>query len=337
MAGRTWGIKLGSGGICVPFCEKYGIVGVGWKDVDPSVLAVADWDTLRKHVAETCAWYKGDRRAIGMATGQLYRFGRECSEGDYILYYDPPRKHVRVARVRSGPRFRDFDLADDADIWHYRAVEIAEKSIPILDFYGGLKGSLLGPRMSFWDLGDEHSAAPQLFRGESPHLALAPDPKLTEAYNALRDLVVQRAEALCAEDWEWVVVDYLKAQGAHVDERRVGKSQPIIDAEARFNRGELGEEVWRVQVKRLKNQLIDWPAIEADYEHAGEARFCYVAVFGFTEEARRRAADERVVLLEAGDFTRFLLSGKLRPRLRDLLRLPFGVGTGKPFVPDDGT
>jgi hypothetical protein len=83
------------------------------------------------------------------------------------------------------------------------------------------------------------------------------------------------------------------------------KSQPIIDAEARFDRGELGEEVWRVQVKRLSNQAIDWPTIEEDYAHAGDARFCYGFVFGFTEEARRRATDEGVLLLEAGDFTRF--------------------------------
>jgi predicted Mrr-cat superfamily restriction endonuclease len=325
MPERAWGIKLGSGGICVPFCEKHGIVGIGWKDVDSDVLAVADRDTLWRHVAEKCDWYNGDRRAIGTAAGQLYRFGRECREGDYILYYDPPRKHVRVARVKSEARFRDFDLADGVDIWHYRSVDIAANPIPILDFYGGLKGSLLGPRMSFWELGDAHGTVAQLFRGESPHLTLAPDPKLTDAYNALRGLVVQRAEALNAEDWEWLIVDYLKAQGAHVDERRVGKSQPIIDAEARFDRGELGEEIWRVQVKRRKNQLVDWPTIEADYEHAGEARFCYVAVFGFTEEARKRAADERVVLLEAGDFTRFLLSGKLRPRLRELLQLPFGA------------
>ena len=321
---RAWGIKLGSGGACVRFCEKHRIVGLGWRDVDPNVVASADRDGLRKHITKTCKWYGGDRRAIGTAAGQLHRFGRECQEGDYILYYDPPEKRVRIARVASGPRFRDFDPDDDADIWHYRKVDIATKPIPILDFYGGLKGSLLGPRMSFWELGDSYDVADRLFRGESPHLKAAPDPKLTEAYESLRDLLVLRAEALGAEDWEWLVVDYLKAQGAHVDERRVGKSQPIIDAEARFDRGELGEEIWRVQVKRLKNHKVDWPTIEADYEHAGEARFCYVSVFGFTDDARRRATDERILLLEAGDFTRFLLSGKLRQRLRERLQLPFG-------------
>jgi hypothetical protein len=137
----------------------------------------------------------------------------------------------------------------------------------------------------------------------------------------LRTLLVRRAEALNAEHWEWLVVDFLKAQGAHVDERRVGGSRPIIDAEARFDHGELGEEIWRVQVKRL-NHEVGWDIIESDLRHVGDARFCFVSVFGFSPEARQRAAAAGVVLLEAGDFSRFLLSGKLRARLREQLRLP---------------
>jgi predicted Mrr-cat superfamily restriction endonuclease len=320
---RAWGIKLGSGGICVPFCEKHGIVGVGWRDVDPSVLASPDRDALWQHVAERCgAFYGNDRRKIGGAVGQLFRFAHECKDGDLVIYYDPPRKHVRIGQITSGACFRDFELAEPTDIWHYRTVELSPKSIPILDFYGGLKGSLLGPRMSFWDLGDEHGIAAQLFRGEIP--GHTPDPKLTQAYDALRDLLVKRAEALTAEDWEWLVVDYFKAQGAHVDERKVGKSQSIIDAEARFDHGELGAELWRIQVKHLRGQKVDWAAVEADYKHVGEARFCYVSVFGFTDDATKQADKENVRLLEAGDFARFLLSGKLRPRLRQVLRLPFG-------------
>ena len=37
----------------------------------------------------------------------------------------------------------------------------------------------------------------------------------------------------------------------------------------------------------VNNQQIDWPAIEKDYEHAGEdVQFCFVSVYGFTPEAR---------------------------------------------------
>jgi hypothetical protein len=78
-----------------------------------------------------------------------------------------------------------------------------------------------------------------------------------------------------------------------------------------------------VQVKRYQDRQIDWPAIEKDYEHAGEdVQFCFVSVYGFTPEARAKAAEEGITLLEAGDFTRFLLSGKVRERLREKLALP---------------
>lgn len=323
---NSWGIKLGSGGRCVPFCEERGIIGVGWKSVDPMVLATADREGLRAHISKSCAFYKGEARAIGGAVGQLWRFSRECKIGDYVLYYDPPRKRVQVARVTSELKHREFEPDVDIDVWHYREVKLAPTPIAIVDFYGGLKGALLGPRMSFWDLRDRRGIAAQLFAGvKNPTTALAPDPKILETYHALRELLVLRLTQLDAADWERLVADYLRAQGAYVDEEKVGGSQAVIDIEARFERGELGDDIWRVQVKRLKH-AVDWELIEKDYVNAGEGvRFAYVSVAGFTPEARARASDEGILLLEAGDFMRFLLSGRLRPELRDRLQLPFGA------------
>ncbi len=320
---RAWAIKLGSAGRCVPFCERHGIVGVGWRHVDAEVLASADHGELWEHVRDQCAWYGGDRRKIGVATGQLFRFARECREGDYIVYYDPPRKHVRIGRVASPIQFRDFELEppdSEIDIWHFRRVELAPEPIPVLDFYGGLKGKLLGPRLSFWELHDAEAVAMLFHEGRVERVS---DPELQQSYEALRDLLVLRSQSLTAEDWEWLVVDYLKAQGAYVDERKVGGSRAVIDVEASFDHGELGEELWRIQVKRYEGRQVGWEEVEADFRHAGEASFCYVSAFGFTDEARERADAEGVRLLEAGDFARFLLSAKMRPRLREKLRLPF--------------
>lgn len=41
MAGKVWGIKLGSGGSCVAFCEPHAIVGVGWPVVEAAKVAAA--------------------------------------------------------------------------------------------------------------------------------------------------------------------------------------------------------------------------------------------------------------------------------------------------------
>lgn len=319
--GRAWAIKLGSGGRCVQFCEQRSIVGVGWKDVDADVLRSCTREQLAAHVAERCPYYSSAQQR-GSAVGQLWRFAHECAVGDYILYYDPPNKRVRVCRVTSEAAMRDFDLEAKDDIWHFRRVEYPIDPIPIVDFYGALKGRLLGPRSSFWEL-RPFAVVEQLATGASPNMMAATDPELAAAYGRLRELVVRRAEALDEKDWEWLVADYFKAQGAHVDERRVGGTTAVIDVEAHFSRGELGEELWRAQVKRYQDRPIDWPAIERDYDNVGDdCTFCFVSVYGFTPEARSRAEEKGICLLEAGDFTRFLLSGKVRRRIREKLALP---------------
>jgi predicted Mrr-cat superfamily restriction endonuclease len=297
--------------------------------VEAAKVAGATREELWSHVRATCTFY-AQPREVGKATGQLFRFGQECKQGDYILYYYPPQKCVRICRITSGPLYRDFDIDERTDIWHYRKVEYPVAPIPVLDLYGSLKGKLLGPRMSFWDMGPVFETVNQIALGQSPHVIAAPDPDLEAAYRQLKSLIVTRAaQVLNEQDWEWLVVDYLKAQGAFVDERLVGGNRPIIDVEAVFDLGEFRSRTCRVQVKRYQGKTVDWPEIESDLNNAGETDiFCYVSVFGFSDQARQKAAelDEtgelEVRLLEAEDFVRFLLGGKMRERLRQKLQLP---------------
>jgi predicted Mrr-cat superfamily restriction endonuclease len=315
---RAWCIKLGSGGRCVPFCESHKIVGLGWKWVDPKIVAAGSREQLWNHIHEA-NFYKGDRRKIGGAAGQMYRFGQECAAGDYVFYYDPPRKHVRICRVISGPLYRNFDENQDIDIWHYRKVEYSVEPIPVLDFHGVLKGTLLGPRMSFWSMPGGTAVAESLISGVAPTSQF--DKEYDETCKRLRDLLVKRSEALNHADWECLVADFLRSRGADLGQQRIGGNRPIIDVEAQFDHGEFGQETWRVQVKCLRDRKVDWPEIEQDFKNVGEARFCYVSVFGFTELARENAEANDIVLLEAGDFAEFLISGKLRQGLRQKLRL----------------
>lgn len=327
---RVWAIKLGSGGRCIAFCERHKVVGLGWSDVDTKIVATSSLTDLAAHVREACKFYRTERER-GSATGQLFRFGRECQIGDYVLYYDPPKKYVRITRVTSHVLRRDFEPDAPDDIFQCRRVEYVGQPIPILDFYGALKGSLLGPRLSFWELHGAIEIVERLARGERADAVS--DPELEAAYLDLSGLIMKRAEVLNEKDWEWLAVDYFKAQGAHVDERRVGGSNPIIDIEARFDHGELGGEVWRIQVKRWQDRVVDWPTIQKDLENAvldSDARFCFVSVYGFTDDARAQAEEEGVLLLEAADFTRFLLSGRVRERIRAKMNLPMlGPLSGK--------
>ena len=315
---RGWAIKLGSAGRCIPFCEERGIVGLGWSMVDPKILVSATRQDLRSHVAAVCGWYQGNSRSISAATGTLWRFARECVVDDIIAYYDPANKAAVFTRVTSAPLFRGENDGDpEIDIWHHRKVEVLCR-VPILDLHGSLKGRLLGPRGSFWELRPSEVVV-GVATGEVPGPS---DPEILEAYEGLVDLVFQRARALGDRDWEVVVADYFRLQGA-VIEGRIGGSQPIIDAEARFDHGALGSELWRIQVKRYEDRQVDWPEIAADFERAGEPdRFCYVSVFGFTDEAKREAESQDVELLDGHDLAWFLLSGRIREELRRKLGFP---------------
>lgn len=327
MAERAWAIKLGSGGRCVPFCETHSIIGIGWKNVSPQVIVSGTREEIYDSLTVRPE-YRENRSSFGQWTGSLYRFGQVCKEGDYVMYYDPGQKRVQICRVLTAPQYRNFDLeaqdvtGNEVDIWHYRKVEFATQPIPILDLYGALKGKLLGPRGTFWELHDEFSTIHQLSKGLLPHVLVASDPEIRETFARLRHLVVKRAETLNERDWELLVADYFKAQGAQVDDSAVGGSRGTIDVEAVFTHGEIPESVWRVQVKRLQNRPVDWAAIESDLQYIGDAQFCYVSVFGFTEDARRLAEEKGVLLREAEDFTSFLLSGKLRESIARKLLLP---------------
>lgn len=65
---QTWGIKLGSYGSAVEFCENHGIVGVGWEMFSP-----------------------GDDEL----PPRLRRFCQDVEINDYVIYYNPRKKLFR--------------------------------------------------------------------------------------------------------------------------------------------------------------------------------------------------------------------------------------------------
>jgi predicted Mrr-cat superfamily restriction endonuclease len=321
---RAWAVKLGSGGRCAPFCEKHNIVGVGWQGADFKTVSHASKEMLWKHLQQTHP--NQATGSIGQWTGVLYRFSREVQRHDYILYYDPNSKCVRVCSVEGDFRRRDFDLdakdteGQEVDIWFCRSVTTVA-TVPVLDLDGVLKGKILGPRGTCWELSDCYERVDAIVNGISIHVKQ--DPEIQKHYFELRDLVSQRAKSLNAEQWEQLVADYFVAQGAHI-RGKIGGSMPAIDVEAYFDQGELGESKWRIQVKREAKPLA-WDQIEYTLKIAGDFPVCFVSVNGFTDDALKKAdawEGNILILLEASHFFLFLLGDKLRPELRNKLAIP---------------
>jgi hypothetical protein len=127
--GRAWGIKLGSGGRCVGFCERHSIVGVGWKPVDPLILRSATRDQLMAHV----------RQGVGSAPPQSNEGTPSGSSGGSVENARSATtfstmtlraKHVRVCRVTSDAEPRSFDLSDPADICTFAASSTPFRPFP---------------------------------------------------------------------------------------------------------------------------------------------------------------------------------------------------------------
>lgn len=317
---RAWAIKLGSGGICIPFCEKKGIVGVGWEEVDLGVASSGDKDALRANLRAT-SYYKNNEAAVGRACGSLYRFCVECKIGDYILYYDPSGKKVRIAQVESEAKRRDFDLNDKTDIWIYREVSYPDavvSGIPIVSFDGTLKGSLLGPRGTFWSISFDR--VDMIAQGKRPNFKGATIEDMETTQSKLWELVKVRSSILNDSDWETLAADYFRELGAHVG--NVGGSQAVQDFEAIFCKGSQLEQKWRVQVKRYQDRVATWSEIQnfIDKVDSETTNLCFVSVFGFEPEALQKADMKdgpMIKLLTLEDFYQFIVSGKYNSALAE--------------------
>lgn len=312
---RAWGIKLGSGGSAVEFCEERGIIGVGWCEVDLGEVEADDEQLLRKHLRDVY----GPGFPSGWP-GALRRFVNVCQSGDYVVYYVPQRKSFVICQVDGPASKRTTEVENDIDIWITRGATVLNE-IPVVEFFAPLKGRVLGPRMSFWQLHDEGETLAILAAGGDPLRIGAPDPQVLAALRTLQELATTRLHALDDRDYELLTADFFRAQGAEI----VGRTgaAAVIDVHARFARGSIGPDDWFVQVKRYQDQAIGVQPIEELVAHAGESgHVCFVSAFGFTSEARRFADAAGVHLLEASDFVPLALAGGLRAELQRKLGLP---------------
>lgn len=315
---QAWGLKLGSGGSAVEFCEKRSVVGVGWHDVDLELVRKGDISGTREHVQSvTGEHYKA------AWPGALHRFVCECSIGDYVAYYVPQRKEVVVAGVTGEATRREDELDTDIDIWIERQVEIFG-TFPIVGFHAPLRGRVTIPRQAIWQLHDAWPTLDALVRGEDPTLSAAPDPAVIEAMRRLRSLVTERLRKLNSSDYELLTAQYFKAHGAEI----IGKvgSRSVYDVHAVFGRGDLGTH-WFAQVKRFEGKQVGVGDLQTFLDNAGDSgQLCYVSADGFTKEAWEFADDASIYLLESGDFVPLALAGELGNVIQPKLELP-GWGT----------
>src|SRR2546423_6303262 len=150
MATTVWGIKLGSNGRRIPFCQRHNIVGVGWKHVDLTTIKNGTRNEISQHLHEI--YPKEGAKKLAQWTGSLLRFTQECEINDFILFYDPHEKRAYITMVTSECRHRNFapeaqdTIGKEVDIWLYRKVKVVGSP----NFGPRLANRLKRPQIAFW-------------------------------------------------------------------------------------------------------------------------------------------------------------------------------------------
>lgn len=335
MLGRTWAIRLGSMGELVPFCERHGLVGLGWPNVRPGVALAADRAALLRYVEShhDSGASEAQRRSI---VGQIHRFCVEAAIGDEVVYFDPARAHVVVATIESDVFARSFGRPEVAGVWYWRRVARRAAPLPIGALSASMQRRLRVPYITFWNLrsfdllaragGSSASRgarrAPAARTG-APRGGPAPDPEIEDAYQRLEALLVRRMAWLQDQDIEALAVDWVRARRGDVDERATARGRQLIELEATIPLDHGSRRTLNLLLKRYRGRPVNWPTIgRARVKAARGSTCCFVAMGGFTSEAQARAREEGVALLEARDFVPLLLSGQIRDSLRARLQIP---------------
>ena len=303
---KTWGIKLGSNGCYVNFCEEYGIIGIGWKDVSLDLVQNKDRETLYN-----------DHGVNGHAFGTLERFVVEANIGDYVLYYHPIAKQITLARITGNAEKRDFSLElDNVDIWFLRKVEIIN-SYNLVDFDASLKGSLLGYKGSFCCIENEdipYSHCDLLAHGKDPYSQ--DDEAIRDAYNNLHRLICNKMSSLDPTDFEHLIADYIVSMGFRISER-IGGNLPVIDIKGI---GPFGT-ICKAQVRRTGG-AVSKTEVQHCINNAGECDyFIFASLNGFSESLEGEL-DPEVILLDAksDELFKLILSGKCSERVMNKIR-----------------
>jgi predicted Mrr-cat superfamily restriction endonuclease len=307
----TWGIKLGSGCVFGEWCRKQKppVIGLGWPDINLEKALKGDLEGLKEDLRK--AYPQDKPRQIGSSAGILFSFAYKAQPDDFVWHYDPNSGLAYLSKIKSAAKERDFALSEEAvDIWHVREVELGP-SMPLGHLHGDIVASLRFPKLSFWSMNYIHQETERIWDSKSA-LGISPSETVAfkNAYVELTRLMQKRIRVLDYKDWEILIKEYLEKQGGKII-GLVGSNREGIDVEALFSRGLLPPSRVRVQVKRYTDMQVDWPEIEEYVNRYGEASdFVFVSAFGFTPEAKKKADEENVVLLDDKDMSRFLLANE---------------------------
>lgn len=288
---------------------ELGVVGIGWRECAPFVVAATSpedfYTGVRKGFPEFTA------QQVVNAGRQLYKFFREIRIGDLIATYDSPARIYHVGKVTS-------DVVTDESLpeflLHFRRVEWLDRVER--DELSLAARNSLGSSLTLFEPSDEANAELErlLTRGSSvpqtPVAEVEAEDPFANALENSRELIKDRLMQLSWQDMQRLVAGILRAMGykTKISPEGADRGKDIIASP-----DGLGLEHPRifVEVKHRRGSQMGAPEVRKFIggRDPQSDRCLYVSTGGFSTEARYEAERSRVALtlIDSDDLVELLV------------------------------
>ena len=307
MPEHAWMIRAGTSNTLADQVEHANAVAIGWAEMG-DISGLDTRDAIKRHYRQ--AYPDHSNRRTNVNAGQIYRFAREISQGDYALTYDKASRELIVGII-DGPNEYNEALFS-ADYPHIRRVRWL-KRISRDQFSLAARNSM-GSTLTVFNLDSYLDEIHQQVQDEEVQPA-PPIAEIEEEKPPFHDEVKAQADELIADlisrldpyDFQYLVAAVLRAMGFRAVSSPPGRDRGI-DIVAHPD--PFGFERPRIKVQ-VKHRLGSASGPEMrqflGVLRAGDNGL-YVSTGGFTSDARTEASSSRepVTLLDREAFVRLL-------------------------------
>ena len=118
--GKMWMVRAGRGGVYAEHFLNNGVVVIGWAEMGEIAPDESDADIWQRYTATFPGDSPGQR---GAGAGQVRRFLREVTVGDYAVTYDPRQRLYHIGIIRSDAEIKTRLVNGEARPEYVRRVD----------------------------------------------------------------------------------------------------------------------------------------------------------------------------------------------------------------------
>jgi restriction system protein len=301
---HAWMVRAGNENELADIVQEENVVAIGWDSMG-DVSNLATREQFKQRYRETNP--EDSLGRVATNAGQVYRFAREITEGDYVLTYIKATRELLIGLVKGPNEYRTDGYLD-----HYRHVRRVEWIRKVSrDDFGARARNSMGSTLTVFQLDDYLDQIHSLATGKTPDVAEEEEeaPPFFEEMKAQADeLIADLISRLDPYEFQDLVAAVLEAMGFRATSAPPGRDRGV-DIVAHPDPFGFERPLIKVQVKHRKNS-VSRPEMQA---FLGALRpddnGLYVSTGGFTSEARTeaRSSHRPATLLDRDEFIRLLL------------------------------